>query len=179
MSDPLTIPAGEIGVLRLFALDMPREQVKFLRDEPAALADLLGVGTINAADVEIFPVSDLDELGLPGYLREGHAIPEDQIAPDHDRLQAQTGYVMVLHSRAFGGQETTLAPAAALVPIGTYTATPPDWTARPQPTPESAKPHSGPAQSPRAARDRARNIGAAIFSGIMILISLFLYMVIR
>ncbi len=178
MSARLTVPAGEIGVLRLFALDMPREQIRFLRDEPGALDDLLGVTGIDPDHVEIFAVADLEELGLPGYLREGHAIPGDQIDPDHARLAAQRGHVMVLHSRAFGGQAITLTPADTLIPLGTYSAMPADWTARPQPTPESAKPHGG-APTPRAARARARRIGGGIFAVAMVLIALLVYMVIR
>lgn len=175
MSDPLIIPAGEIGVLRLFALDMTREQVKFLR-EPGAIADLLGVDEINPEDVEIFPVEDLDELGLPGYLIEGHAVPEDQIAPDRARLAAQTGHVMILHSRAFGGRAATLAPAKSVMPLGTYRAAPVDWTARPQPTPASARLQAAPPRSPRAARKSARKIGATIFVVVMALVALVLWL---
>jgi hypothetical protein len=177
MSAPVTIPAGEIGVLRLFALDMPREQVRFLRDEPGAIDDVLGTAGLNPEDVEIFPVSDLDDLGLPGYLHEGHAVPEDQIAPTRARLDAQTGFVMVLHSRAFGGRATTLTPARSLIPLGTYSATPTDWTARPQPAPASARPHSGPPASPRANRARARTIGASIFAVVMAVVALLLWLI--
>lgn len=177
MTQPLTVPAGETGVLRLFALDMPGEQVKFMR-EPGAIADLLGVSAINPDDVEIFPVSDLDELSLPGYLREGHTIPDEQIAADRARLAAQTGHVMVVHSRAFGGRATTLHPAGSLIPLGTYSATPTDWTARPQPVPESARLHSGARIPPRAARNSARKVGGVIFAVVMALVVLLLWLLI-
>lgn len=175
MNETLTVPANETGVLRLFALDMPREQIRFLR-EPGALDDVLGVAGIDPEHVEIFPVGDLDELGLPGYLIEGHAVPEDQINP---RLADTTGHVMLVHSRAFGGHAATLSLAANLSPLGTYSITPTNWTARPEPVPDSAKRRSGSPQSPRAARARARQIGGGIFALVMLLVAFLVYMVVR
>ncbi|WP_424985153.1 hypothetical protein [Microbulbifer sp. S227A] len=175
MSELITVSAQETGVLRLFALDMPREQVRFL-DEPGALDDVLGVSGLDTDHVEIFPVGDLDELGLRGYLAEGHAIPKDQLDAS---LADVTGHVLLLHSRAFGGKAITLTPDAALRPLGVYSVTPTDWTAHPSPVPASARPYTGAPQSPRAARNRARRIGGGIFAGVMLLVVLFLYLVIR
>ena len=175
MKETLIVPANETGVLRLFALDMPREQIKFLR-EPGALDDVLGVTGLDPAHVEIFPVSDLDDLGLPGYLTEGHAVPTEQIDPG---LADTTGHVLLLHSRAFGGHAATLTPAAGLLPLGIYRVTPTDWTAQPQPAPDSAKPHNDIAQSPRAARARSRAIGGGIFAVVMLLVAILFYMVVR
>ncbi|MEO9781585.1 MAG: hypothetical protein ABJH07_02875 [Sedimentitalea sp.] len=171
----LTLPENETGVLRLFSLNMPPEQVKFLR-EPGALDDVLGVTGVDIDHVEIFPVSDLDELGLPGYLNQGHAIPADQIDPV---LADTTGNVLIVHSRALGGRAATLKPAATLVPLGTYSATPTNWTSQPEATPESAKRRSGSPQSPRAARTGARRIGGGIFLAVMLLVVFVIYLVIR
>ncbi len=175
MSDLFTIPAQETGVLRLFSLDMPREQIRFL-NEAGALDDVLGVSGLDTDHVEIFPVSDLEDLGLRGYLTEGHAVPEDQLGAG---LADVTGHVLLLHSRAFAGRAMTLKPGAALVPIGVYSVTPTDWTARPAPVPASARPNTGVPRSPREARARARRIGGGIFAAVMILVALLLYMVIR
>ena len=138
MTETLKVSAGESGVLRLFSLDMPPEQVRFLR-EPGALDDVLGVSGLSSEDIEIFPVSDLDELGLPGYLTEGHAIPPEQIDGD---LANVAGPVMIVHSRAFGGHAATLRPADTLTPLGTFTATPTDWTAPPTPATKPEYPYA-------------------------------------
>lgn len=175
MSETITVPANETGVLRLFALDMPREQIKFLR-EPGALDDVLGVIGIDPEHVEMFPVSDLDDLGLPGYLIEGHAVPKDQIDPV---LADISGHVLLLHSRAFGGRTATLSPAASLSSLGVYTATPTNWSARPQLAPDSAKRRGGLPHPPRAARARARTIGGGIFVVVMLLVAIFVYMVVQ
>ncbi|GGH35054.1 hypothetical protein SAMN05444007_10842 [Cribrihabitans marinus] len=166
MTETITIPAGERGVLRLFALDMPAQQAKFLR-EPGAAAQVLGVETLEADQVEVFPVKDLDDLGLAGYLAEGYAIAPEQL--DHDALAALTGWVLLLRSRAFGGQETHLDPDPALRLIGTYREAVTDWSAGPLEA-GSAAPYSAPPPPPRALRRKARGVGFALFAVVMALI---------
>ncbi|MAY86738.1 MAG: hypothetical protein CML02_08505 [Pseudooceanicola sp.] len=172
---PLTVPAGERGVLRLFALDMPREQVRFLRDEPAALADKLGLSDIALSHVDFIRPEDLGELGLSGYLIDGCGVPADQIAPDRSYLAEREGPVIVVLSRAFGGAAVTLKPGSGVVPFASYTRPGTDWSGD-APTSEAALPGSGPApQSPRDARSRARRIGGGLFAICMILIALGLW----
>jgi hypothetical protein len=164
----LTVPAGETGVLRVFALNMPPEHVRFL-DEAGALDGVLGVLQVDPAHVEIFPVSDLEEVGLAGYLTEGCGVSKDRIAPDRARLNALTGSVMIVFSRAFGGRAVTLHPASELTLIGTYAVEATNWTGAPIAT-ESAKPGTGAALPPRAARATARRTGGIIFAVFMLLI---------
>ncbi len=174
--DPLRVRAGEAGVVRLFALEMPPEQARFLR-EPGAAAQALGVEALDPAQVEIFPIADLDGMGLEGYLAEGFGIDAGQLAPDRDRLRALAGWAMVVRSRAFGGRATRLHPAPGIRPVGTYVEPGVDWTGGHL---EAASAHmgSGPARKPpRQARARARAIGASIFTGVMIaLIALVLWL---
>jgi hypothetical protein len=177
MTGVIEIPAGERGVIRVFDLDMRPEQVRFLR-EPGALAQVLGIDDINLDHVEIFPVSDLEELGLAGYLTQGCGLAETEIAPDRDQLAALEGHVLLLRSRAFGGQACRLTPASQIRPIASYGETPINWTAPPQAAPESSRPYSGPKISPRAARSAARRIGAALFAVVMSLIAIVLYLVV-
>ena len=47
MTGTITIPSGERGVIRVFALDMRPEQVKFLT-EPGALEQVLGIEDVQA-----------------------------------------------------------------------------------------------------------------------------------
>ena len=74
MDPVIHIPAGERGLIRVFDLDMRPEQIKFLR-EPGALAQVLGIEDLNLDQVEIFPITDLEDLGLVGYLTEGSGVP--------------------------------------------------------------------------------------------------------
>lgn len=171
----LAVPAGERGRVRVFALDMRPEQAEFLR-EPGAADQLLGADGLDPAHIDIIRLRDLEDLGLAGYLTEGCGIPENQIAPDRDRLAALDGYAMVLRSRAFGGRAATLAPAPELRLVATYTEPGTDWSSEPIAA-ASARPHSAPPLSPRAARSRARRIGGALFAVVMALVALVLWLV--
>ncbi|MCE8509321.1 hypothetical protein KBY28_12785 [Ruegeria pomeroyi] len=162
----LNVSANEHGVIRLYSLDMRPEEARFLR-EPGAVAQLLGAETLDMDHVEVFPVADLEELGLDGYLAEGLGVPEDQF--DRADLRVRTGWVLMLRSRAFGGRALDLPLPAVLKPIGTYHEAGTDWTGTPIET-ASALPHSAPRLSPRAARRKASNIGLTLFVIIMSLI---------
>jgi len=159
--EPMILRAGERGIVRVFALNMPPEQARFLR-EPGAVDEHLGTSPVDVAHVDIFPVSDLEELGLAGYLVEGCGIPEDELIADRDRLNAVTGWVLIVRSRAFGGRAVTLAPGPGLSLLGAWSEAPTDWSGGPIET-TSARPGSAPRQSPRTARAQSRRIGGTIF----------------
>jgi hypothetical protein len=159
----LTIPANEQGRVRVFALDMPAEQLRFLHENDSA-GDTLGGVQLDLDYVDIFPVSDLGDLGLPGYLTEGCGVPAAELAPDRARLGALTGHVMILLSRAFAGRATTLPPSDNLTLIATYTVPATDWSARPMNTTLT------PRISPRATRVSARRTGAIIFTAFMVIL---------
>ncbi|MFT6456824.1 MAG: hypothetical protein ACJARR_000169 [Pseudophaeobacter arcticus] len=177
MQGVIEIPAEERGVIRVFDLDMVPEQARFLR-EPGALAQVLGIDEIDLDHVEIFPVSDLEELGLVGYLIQGCGIAETAITPDRDRLAAVQGHVLLLRSRAFGGAARRLTPSSQIRYIASYGERPINWSATSQPPPESSKLYTGGKVAPRDARNAARRIGAALFAGVMILVALTLYLLV-
>ncbi|MEX0366636.1 MAG: hypothetical protein AB3N22_11235 [Ruegeria sp.] len=162
----LTVARNERGVLRLFTLDMRPEEAKFLR-EPGAAAQILGVDALDEDQIEVFPVSDLEELGLYGYLTEGCGISEDQL--DRAAQDAIEGWVMVLRSKAFADRALELTPDPRVTLAGFFTEEGTNWTARPM-TAESAKPFSAPRASPRQARAEARRIGFTLFAVVMALI---------
>lgn len=176
MDGVIHIPAGERGVIRLFELAMRPEQAAFLK-EPGALAQVLGGETLDMEQVEIFPVSDLEEIGLAGYLTEGCGVPRAQVEEDREVLQAQEGYVLLIRSRAFDGRETRLTPADQIKLIGTYGERQTNWSAPPH-TAESAKPYSAPKLPPRAARAQSRRIGAVLFAVVMLLIALLIWVLV-
>lgn len=163
MSD-LTLSAGERGVIRLFALDMRPEEAKFLR-EPGAADQVLGVSGLDPEQIDVFPVSDLEDLGLYGYLSEGCGVSENQL--DRARLETVDGWVLVLRSAALGGRAATLSPDPRLRLIGLYTEEATNWSGSPIET-ESAQPYSA-APNPVASK-HPRRTGSAILALIMLLV---------
>jgi hypothetical protein len=168
MTDPLAVAAGEHAVLRLFSLNMRPEEARFLR-EPGAAAQVLGVENLNPDQIEIFPLSDLEDLGLVGYLTEGCGLSPDQLDPA--KLDALSGWIMILRSKAFEGQPMQLIPNSGVTLVGVYTEDGTDWTAQPLPT-QSAQLYSAPSKSPRQIRSEARRLGFGLFAVIMTLIIL-------
>ncbi len=165
MSDLIVAP-NEHGVIRLFTLDMRPEEAKFLR-EPGAAGQVLGVEGLDPDQIDIFPVSDLEDLGLYGYLSEGCGVSDDQL--DRSKLEAIEGWVMVLRSAAFGGRAATLSPDPRLRLIGLYTEEATNWSGGTIET-ESAKPFSASPPPPREARAKAQRLGSLIFAVVMALI---------
>lgn len=120
MTSTLHIKSGETGTVRVFALSMDKAEVDpYLRNNAEA-AELLGIDLIDPQYVEIFPVTDLEGLGLIGYLTEGQGIPEDLLAEDRARLAALEGHVMIVMSPAFAGRAHDLTIDSRLTLIGTY-----------------------------------------------------------
>lgn len=161
MSDPLIIPRAERGKLRLFALDMRPEEVAFLQ-EPGALCDVFGAKDLDEGRIQIVRISDLDDLGLSGFLREGCEISEDELAAHAQALAAVSGAVVLLPSTAAPGGGT-LHPDVRLRYLLTLTETGPDWRAGGPIETASAAPYSAPRPSPRDMRRQATVIGGSIF----------------
>ncbi len=170
----ITVPTGETGVTRVFALSMPASEARSLREDTAAQQRALGADQLEARGVEVFAVGDLGEMGLTGYLREGVDVQEDQLKRDAARLSAIDGWVMLVYSSAFSSEAATLDPAPALTLIGTYGQTRPD-SAQVDLQAEAAKPYTGtPDANPQAAPARGRGQSMIIFA-IVVLLALALY----
>ncbi|WP_271948522.1 hypothetical protein [Ruegeria faecimaris] len=163
MSD-LAVASHEHGVIRLFALDMRPEEAKFLR-EPGAVDQILGVAGLDPEQVDVFPVSDLEDLGLYGYLTEGCDVSADQL--DHTALDAIDGWVLVVRSAAFRGRAAALRPDRRLRLIGLYTEEATSWAGGRIET-ESAKPYSAPQSAPQ--NDRPRRMGSAVLVLLILLV---------
>ena len=146
MSVQIQVPANERGVIRVFALSMTDEEARALKDNSAAVNDALGAD-VDATYAEVFPLTDLEGVGLVGYLAEGNAVPVDQLTPDRGKLDKLGGWVLIVFSQAFGDREATLHPAASLTLIGTYGETRTDWRATETVEAESAKPYSAPPET--------------------------------
>lgn len=120
MTEPLAIPAGERGTVRVFAVELPPEEAQGFAADPAAVARALGAPALDPAHVDVFPVSRIAALGLPALLAEGHGIPPAALEQDAETLAALDGHVVLVSSGAFGGTGGTLAVAPPLRLVGTY-----------------------------------------------------------
>ncbi len=159
----LTVAPNERGVIRLFTLDMRAEEARFLR-EPGAADQVLGVTGLDPAQIDIFPVTDLEDLGLFGYLNDGCGVSEDQL--NRTMLESIEGWVLVLRSAAFGGHPAELNPDPRVRLLGLYTEEATNWTGGPIET-ESAKPFSAPQTPPQ--NDQPRRMGSALLAIIILL----------
>jgi hypothetical protein len=116
------IPVGERGVIRLFAIDLPPEDITAFA-EPSddwPLKAALGARVLDPDYVEAFEVKDVAEIGLTNYLIQGGGINEAAIAQDRLRLDALRGPLVVITSGAFGGQAQVIDPHAPLRWVGTW-----------------------------------------------------------
>jgi hypothetical protein len=171
MSTSIAIPAGERGVIRVFALSMTDPEAKALRDDTDAQSTVLGA-EVDPECVEIFPVSDLEEIGLPGYLAVGNGVPAEQLARDRRKLEQLGGWVLILFSKALRDRATTLVPNAALTLIGTYNEAQTDWSATQTLTSEAAKPRAAPSE-PVKKRPSDAAMSGRIATVVLILLGLF------
>ncbi len=177
MTQTITIPANETGVIRVVALSMSDAEAKALKKDRAALIAALGLD-IDPDQTEIFPLADLDGLGLAGYLHEGNAVPLAQLSPDKAKLEALDGWVLIVFSRAFQGGAATLTPAPALTLIGTYSETGTDWRATEIIEADSAKPYSAPTETTKKRPSDAAMSGR-VATLVLILLALFTYVFIK
>ncbi len=115
MSTRIDVPSGESGTVRVFATDLDKDQI-----EGFDVAAVLGASVLDAEQVELFDVSDLQGLGLTGFLEEGHGIPRTQLADMAAQLDTLKGVVLIVPSRAFRGEKQTLTPTAPLRLLGIF-----------------------------------------------------------
>ncbi|MEX3316709.1 hypothetical protein [Sulfitobacter sp. PS-8MA] len=137
-----TVAPQEAGKVRVYSLSLSDAEAQAMRDDSAAQAAALGVDRLDGTYTEVFRVADLDTMGLAGYLRDGNGVHPEQIETDRSKLGALDGWVMVVYSRAFGGESRQLAPIPALTHIGTYDEGGPDTPVQAMEA-EAAQPYTG------------------------------------
>jgi len=171
MSQTLEIPADDHGKIRVFAISVAPELLQRLTPSERLnwLSQALG-GADLTAHAELFPVSDLDEVGLAGYLSEGHGIDQTALAPDLPKLAALSGWVAVLPSTGLATAGTLpLAPEVTL--IATYSEPQTDWTPVALET-DSAAPHSAPNAPVKKPMSDAR-IGGMVATAVLLFLAVF------
>lgn len=115
--DPYYVGAHEHGLIRIYAIDLPPEEVDLFatewnvgtEDYTWSLKDWLGADPLDQTYVTAFDVTDLGKLGLVGYLRDGYDIAQSELDAHKASLESITGGVAVITSSAFGGVEQILA----------------------------------------------------------------------
>jgi hypothetical protein len=184
----LTIAADEHRTIRVFAVNLPESQVKaMLRDTPQpappgalpqtpAAATLLGWPDLDTSHAELFAIRDLTGFGLMGYLTEGLGLDEAEIAPDRARLAALEGYVLILMSRAFGGQAVTLDVPPTLTLIGTYRETSAPVVFEPLPTGGAQDAPSGKTRKPVSDAAMSGRVAMAALAVMFALTALLVWM---
>ncbi|SLN53719.1 hypothetical protein [Pseudooctadecabacter jejudonensis] len=127
MTDTMHVSATEIGVVRVFAVDLRADQVDAFETKLQIgdtttwpIADALGADLLDPDHFDLFDSAILDDLGLAGLLMDGHGIPKAEVEPMRAQLEAVTGHVLILHSRAVNGTDQTLTPKPPLRWIGTF-----------------------------------------------------------
>ncbi len=115
MTKPLTFAGGHRDRVAVFAVNLPEPDA-----ETADPETLLGVGPVDATRVELFPLRDLQGVGLPAYLTDGLGLDEDAVKADKARLTALEGHVLILHAAAFAQLPVTVSQGPNLTLIGTY-----------------------------------------------------------
>ncbi|WP_208347400.1 hypothetical protein [Pseudaestuariivita rosea] len=108
MTTQITIPAKEKGVVRIFSVNPPEPFNPADDDAPQWLLTALGLSHLPEESYELFPIRQLDGIGLSGYLTEGWGISTDELAQLAPQLDALKDHVLLLRPNAFD-TETTLA----------------------------------------------------------------------
>lgn len=173
----LTVPAGEAGRIRVFALSMTEREAKALAAntplEPGGrshLEEVLGASGLDTGAIEVFPIKNLEGVGLVDYLIDGQgAVPED-VAPDKQKLAALGGWVMVVLSNAFDGKAQALDLDPRLTLIGIYAQEGVDWTPVSIET-STARPDIAPAKGKKPMSDA--RVSGMVAMAVLIFLALF------
>jgi hypothetical protein len=169
---------NETGVIRVFAISRPMATMaRRLKQQPklALASELLG-HDVAPDDFELFAVSDLTGVGLPGYLSDGYDVDKAAVRADRQRLDALDGYVLLLFSRVSNEGDVTLRPDRDLTLIGSYAEPKAAHVAAPIVT-GAAKPYSG-AQRKATAAGRSR-VGSALTALVAVAILTFIWWTLR
>lgn len=111
------------------------------------LAGWLGLrqGGLNTDEIELFPLQDLADMPLSGYVATAFDISDDPLGQTAARLNALGGHVLLVPDAAIAGQVTTGAELTLIASLPMARAdhsaqalqpTPPDPIAQPEPAPK-------------------------------------------
>ncbi|WP_147126082.1 hypothetical protein [Shimia ponticola] len=168
----VTVKPAESGLIRVFAISVPPNEFlgRSAEENRAWLGMALG-GAALGETAEVFAVSELEELGLVGYLRDGQGVPEEALAADRAKLSALSGWVAVVPSSAFSDEGGTYDLAPEVTLIGTYAEDGVDWTGEALAA-QSAAPFSSAPLPGKKAKSDAR-IGGMVATAVLLFLAAF------
>ena len=106
------VAANEAGVVRLYRV---RGEI-----DVAEVAGALGTGPLAESHVEVIRPGDLQGVGLSRYLIDGVGADAAEVMPMAPQLDAVTGPVVMVLSRAFGGERREIAAGDRLEPLARF-----------------------------------------------------------
>lgn len=106
----IEVKAGEHGVVRVLAAELPMDEVRARYDKTGCdrLAALFGIEEIDPDYVDLIDPSGADGLALSTYLVDGIGLPEELVAPEAAKLDALGKPALVISSPAFKGEAVKL-----------------------------------------------------------------------
>ena len=183
----LVVASNEARIIRIFHIDRSEDALQTMvapltdetlasRSNPRPRSDaarsLLGSDVVVGTACELFPVDNLEGIGLSAYLTQGHGVAETEVASNAELLDGLKGYVLIVFSNAFRGRETTISPAEGVTLIGTYQQLGTDWAATPQTPAESARPFSTPPEAVKKKPSDAAMSGRVATLALLVLFGL-------
>lgn len=124
MSDLAFPPEHAPRSIYVFALDIEPVELPAWEPEGAAadwpLPSALGVEKLDPEQVEVFPSDRIAEYGLARYLTEANGMSPESVAEAAQTLEAQTGIIALVHSRAVAGKDGQFDPAHPARFIGRF-----------------------------------------------------------
>ncbi|MGH1577758.1 hypothetical protein [Planktotalea sp.] len=129
MNTPMQITPTEHGVVRLFSIDLPLADAR--KFDIDALGAALGGVALDAEQVDLINLDDLEDMGLDGYLIHGIGVTRSEVVQLRPQIRALKGHVALIRSAAFGGMAATLTPQKPIRWIATFGEVPLDLTAKP------------------------------------------------
>lgn len=121
MTDKIEIGESETGVVRVFDVDLDRAEAEAFnrRNGSWPLKEALGAESLDPHHLDLIQVEELTGFGLRQYLEEGMGVAWDDLEDQHVVIEGLKGTVLVVGSRAFGGQAQVLTPRAPLKLVAT------------------------------------------------------------
>ena len=122
MTEAVSIPQSETGILRLYRIDPAAPQARLLAEAPtsATIAAALGLPSIPPNSAEVIRLADVAALGLRGYLTQGYDVLPEAFGPGTESLDALEGHVLIVKSSIATMGAVTLRPGPGLSPLGAF-----------------------------------------------------------
>lgn len=131
MAQTVKIPAFHPKNVFVLAVNRPEDELRKIQGEASRtklIAELLGRAGAKLTHVDLIAIEDLNEIGLAGFLRDGPGVPAEELSQHKTRLDALSGFVLILYPGVFD-TDTEIAVGADLTLIAALNQEPTNWEA--------------------------------------------------